>query len=924
MASGRSLQLLATKLFAPRLPAGFVPRPRLLERLDAGLAGGLMLVSAPAGYGKTALVAEWARQRAVGWLSLDPADNDPTRFWRHVLAALDGVRPGTAQRVEPALGPPTPTSLEEPLTALINDLANESDPTPIVLALDDYQVIDAAAVHESLTFLVEHRPPQLHLVVLSRADPALPLARLRATGQLAEVRADDLRFSVDETQTLLRTALQLSLREATAAALTARTEGWAAGLRLASLSLQGRSDADDFVQAFSGSHRYVLDYLTEEVLERQAEPVRRFLLETSVLERLTGSLCDAVTGRRDGRAMLDTIERANLFVVPLDDVREWWRYHHLFADLLRGRLHHEWPERVPELHANAADWYERRGFVEDAISHALQARDADRAARLVEQQVDEFLLRNEEATLERWLAALPADVRAARPRLQVAQADLALSRGNLQAAERALDTAERAAATAPREPYEPSVGNSASLVANVPAAVAFWRAYIAELHGDTEQANSLDRRALTELGDDQSALASVVRLHLRTTQLLGGEMRDAERDVTSAIAAFQSAGQVYLAMRAIEILGHVQRARGRLEAAQETYRWALEIANAREGTPPPSAGIAYAGMAEVAYWRDDLDEASRFASQAIRLCRSMAYRRPMAAAVATLARVRWAQGDPDGVEDAFAQDPHVASSVGVSSVLNPIPALRARLLLARGDVSATARWTDERGLGPDDDVSYPREAEYLLLARMLLAEGRLDQALALLQRLHALAERQGRSGSVLEIDALRAVALAEAGDVSSAVAALSEALALAQPEGYVRILVDEGPAMRALLVRHLAAQRDDETWSHPDRLAYLGKLMRAFESGETAETPAGGRGVGVTGLVEALSEREVEVLRLLAAGKSNQEIAEELFVALDTVKKHVSHILAKLGASNRTEATARARALGLLADRVGRRTAARR
>jgi LuxR family maltose regulon positive regulatory protein len=761
-------------------------------------------------------------------------------------------------------------------------------------------------------------------VVLSRADPPLPTARLRASGQLVELRADDLRFSVDDAAALLRAALELSLPDASVAALAARTEGWAAGLRLAALSLQGRPDADAFVQAFSGSHRYILDYLTEEVLERQPEPIRRFLLETSILERLSGELCDAVTDRTDGRAMLDAIDRANLFVVPLDDVREWWRYHQLFADLLRARLAHESPDRVPELHRNAAGWYERHGLADDAIGHALAAGDAPWAARLIERQVDMFLLRNEEATLERWIAALPADLVATRPRLLLAQADLALSRGNIEAVERALDDAERADSTTSEEVYEPSVGTDASLVANIPAAVAFWRAYLAELRADADEAVAFDRRALAELGAGESVLASLARLHLRTAEMVRGELRDAERDIRSGIAAFRAAGQIYPAMRAIELLGHIQRAQGRLGAALETYRSGLEIAAPRGRVSPPSAGIAHAGLAEVAYQRGEFDSALEHATQAIALCQSLAYRRPLAAALATLARIRWAEGDLAGALDAVAQDPHVATSRGVTGLLNPIPALRARLMLASGDLAAAVSWVNDRGLAPDDEVSYPREPEYLLLARVLLTEGRVERALSLLERLHALAERQGRLGNVLEIDALHAVALAAAGDAASALDTLSEALALGHPQGYFRVFVDEGEPLRVVLVRLVAAQRDHEAWARRVPLGYLARLARALEADHgSSEADAGRRGVGVPGLVEPLSDREIEVLRLLAAGKPNQEIAEELFIALDTVKKHVSHILAKLGASNRTEATSRARELGLLADDAHARLTAR-
>jgi LuxR family maltose regulon positive regulatory protein len=924
-------QLLSTKLFVPRTPPGFVPRSRLIERLNAGLSGGLTLVCAPAGYGKTALVSSWAQQRPLAWLSLDPGDNDPARFWRHVLVAIDGVRPGTAQRVEPALAPPASPSIAGPVSLLINDLAGEPDPVEIVLALDDYHVIDSKAIHESLTFVLEHRPPQLHLVVLSRVDPPLPMARLRAAGQLAELRADDLRFSVDETAALVRLALQVALADDSVAALAARTEGWAVGLRLATLSLQGHPDAAGFVQAFSGSHHFVLDYLSEEVLERQPEPIRRFLLETSVLDRLSGELCDAVTGRTDSRRMLEAIDRANLFVVPLDDVREWWRYHQLFADLLRAHLQHEWPDRVTHLHRNAARWYERHWLADDAIRHALAAGDAGWAARLIEREVDALLLRSERGTLDRWVAALPVELVGSRPRLLLAQTVVAMVEGRVDEAESLLAAAERALAARgdePAEACEPSVGRAGSTVANEAAAIALVGAAVARWQGDAERIGAYCQQALGYLTEDDRAMRLLVDWDLAVADGQRGRLAQAEHALVGVVAERRAAGEGYLAVRAACDLGQVQRARGHLAAALATYAEALEIARDGGRLLPPAGlahvGMAHLGMAEVWYERGELAVALEHVTEGIPLCRNIAYPRPVAAGLATLARIRWAAGDLTGALQVIADDPQVVPSVRVTNLLNPIPLLRARLLLASGDLAAAIRWTNDRGLGADDDVSYPREPEYLLLARVLLVQSDVDRAVALLDRLRSLAELDGRVRSVLEIDALRAVAMAAAGDATSALATLSAALALAQPEGYIQLFAEEGVEMQRLLVRLIAAQRDDEDWAQRVPLGYLGQLMRAFEAGDgPARTPAERRGIGAPGLIEPLSEREIEVLRLLAVGKSNHDVAEELCVALDTVKKHVSHILAKLGANNRTEATARARALGLLVDRTEPPTSSR-
>ena len=422
--------LLATKLHVPRPGAGVVPRPRLTGHLDEGLEQGLVLVCAPAGYGKTVLLADWARrrQRPVAWLSLDEGDNDPARFWRYAVAALDRVRPGISERVGPLLGPPTPPSFAGLATALINDLAAQPG-DEAVLVLDDYHVIGSQPVHASLEFLLEHRPPELRLVLASRADPLLALARLRARGELAELRAAELRFTAEEAAALLRQLVagaDASLPDADVAALTARTEGWAAGLQLAGLSLRGQADVAGFVADFTGSHRYVLDFLSQEVLECQPEQVRAFLLDTSVLERLSGPLCDAVTGRSGSQELLEQVERAGLFLVPLDEVRGWWRFHHLFADLLRARLREEQPAQVTQLHRNAAAWHEEHGLTEEAIRHAVAAGEMTWAARLIERQFDTVSgLRGEGVTVQRWLDALPADLVRSRPRLLLAQAQLA-------------------------------------------------------------------------------------------------------------------------------------------------------------------------------------------------------------------------------------------------------------------------------------------------------------------------------------------------------------------------------------------------------------------------------------------------------------------------------------------------------------------
>jgi LuxR family maltose regulon positive regulatory protein len=861
------------------------------------------------------MLADWARRGRcpAAWLSLDAGDNDPARLWRHAVAALDRVRPGIAERVGPLLGPPAPPSFEGLVTALINELDAQPGDGEVLLVLDDYHLIDTQPVHASLTFLLGHLPPGLRLVLASRSDPPLPLARLRAGGQLTELRADDLRFTADEAAALLREAVDPDLPGAAVAALAARTEGWAAGLQLAALSLRGHADPAGFVAAFSGSHRYVLDYLAGEVLDRQPEELRGFLLETSVLERLSGGLCDAVTGRPGGQAMLEAIEQAGLFLVPLDEVRGWWRYHHLFADLLRVRLQQEQPGRVAALHRAAAAWHQEHGLAEDAVSHATAAGEMGWAARLIEQHFDAlFYLRGEGATLQRWLTALPAGLIRSRPRLLLARAALADASGHAEAVEGLLDAAERASADAPDEPFEPSAGKTASLLVNVPATIAVFRAYLAELRGDAEGTAASAAQALAEIGEGERMLDFITQGHLAIGQWLGGRPADAERVLAASIAGWRAVGRPTLIAWGSHHLGQVQRAQGHLDAAAGTYQQAAEI-NAPPGRPAgPAAGIAHVGLAEVAYQRNDLDAALEHVTEGIALCRQFTYIPALATGLATLAWIRQANGDPGGARDAIERAGRAAPGPAVAGLLNPVPAQRARLQLAQGEAAAAARWAQERGLGPDDEPPYPREPEYLVLARVLLAQDRPGPALALLERLLAAAVSQDRTGSAIEIQALQALALAAAGDQNAAVDTLAAALTLACPQGYARVFADEGAPMAALLARLVAAQKTDQTAARGVPLGCLTRVLHAFGGKDAGQGPGRGAAAAVPGLAEQLTPREMEVLALVAAGAPNPRIAAELVVTLDTVKKHVSHLLGKLGAANRTEAVTRARQLGLI------------
>lgn len=918
--------LLATKLHAPPVRADLVPRPRLAQRPDTCV----VLVCAPAGYGKTTLLAEWARRpQPCAWLSLDAGDNDPARFWRHVIAALDRARPGVAERLSGLLGPPPPASFDRVVTALINDLdagpvddrgarSISSAADGVHLILDDYHVITSSRVHESVEFLVEHAPAVLRLTVASRSDPPLPLPRLRARGQLAELRADGLRFTPGEAAALLRHASGIDLSEGSAAVLTDRTEGWAVGLHLAALSLRGSVETDRFITEFSGSHRFVLDYLVEEVLEKQSDPVRSFVLDTSVLQRFTADLCDAITGRDDSAAMLDQVESAGLFLIPLDDVRGWWRYHHLFADLLRARLAARHPERPGQLHRAAAGWFERRALADEAIHHALAAEDPIWAARLVEAHFDDvFNLRGEQATIDRWLPSIPDAVVNSRPRLLLARAQMASMRGDVQGSASMVDAAERAWESIPHDraddSFGPNVGRASSLLTNVPAMIALQRSYQSQLRGDAVGTQRYTQRALDEIASGESMLMTSAQGFLAVARWMRGDLAGAERQFADHIDSWRAAGHVTATAWGEYCLARLQRGLGQLDAATQTCLRALEYAGGTDRLAP-AAGPAYTGLAQIAYQRNDLDDALRYADKAIAAGRRFVHSPPLAAALMTLAWVHQARGELDQARSAMAEATRVAS--GPEGLFNPIPSQRARLLLAQGDVAAAASWVREVGLDAGDDLDFVHEAGYLVLARVMLAQHRMDRALQLLERLHAAARDAHRVRTVMEAGALRALALSEMGRRADAFDVLTRTLTMAHPQHHVRIFADEGAPMAALLRRSLTADRTAER-AIPAPLAYLAKLRIAFDGGSPSASS-----IVPEGMLEPLTGRELEVLHLLAGGASNQAIAAQLVVTLDTVKKHVSHVLRKLDARNRTEAVARARerhVIGSPADAAHRR-----
>ncbi len=901
--------LLETKLHVPRWRRGLVARPRLSERLSRGADSALTLVSAPAGFGKTTLLAEWlaaapADGRAVAWLSLDQRDNDPAVFWTYLVAALKTAAPGVDASALSLLQPPQPPS-EAGLITLLNDLDAVSN--DVVLVLDDYHVIDARDVQDGMAFLLEHLPPQIHLVIGSRADPALPLARLRGRGELVEIRAADLRFTPGEAAAYLNEVMGLVLTAADVTALEGRTEGWIAALQLAALSLQGREDTAAFIDGFAGDDRYIVDFLAEEVLQRQPEDVQQFLLQTSILERLSGPLCDAVTGQDDGKAKLAALERGNLFLVPLDDRRRWYRYHQLFADVLHARLRDEQPDDVPDLHRRASAWYEQNDEPAEAIRHALAAGDFDRAADLVELAIPAMLRSRQEAAVLGWLELLPDEVVRVRPVLSVGFAGALLAGGEFEGVEARLRDAERwlDGATGIRQgsqaPAAEMVVVDDAEFRRLPAEIELYRAAQALTRGDGPGTVRHSRRAL-ELSpaDEHLGRASAAAL-MGLASWASGDLEAGYSGYAECMAGLRRAGHIADIFGCAIALADIRRAQGRLGEAMRTYEQALQRAPEQSGPVLRGTADMYVGMSEVHRERDDLPAATQQLLRSQELGEHTGLPQNRYRWRVAMARIREAEGDLGGALDLLNEAERLYVGDFFPNV-RPVPALRARVRVAQGELGEALGWARERGLSVDDDLSYLRECEHITLARVLLAryaaeqpERSIQEATRLLERLLRAAEEGARAGSVLEILVLQALAHQMRGDIPAALASLNRALTLAEPEGYVRIFVDEGPPMTSLL--RAAAKQGIAP-------RYVRRLLAAIRKTEDS-TPVS------QGLIEPLSERELHVLRLLGTDLGGPDIARELVVSLNTVRTHTKNIYAKLGVNNRRAAVRRARELDL-------------
>ena len=889
----------------PIQSAGEIARQRLTDRLDAAIRSPLTVVSAPAGFGKTTLVGSWlasaaANGSSVAWLSLDHRDNDPALFWTYVVTAMRAAVPELGEAALPLFSSPAATT-DAALAALLNEF--ETLPHDVVLALDDYHVIESPEVHEGMAFVLEHQPPQLHLVIVTRVDPPLPLAQLRARGQLIEVRANELRFTPEEVANYLNESMRLQLSDDDVAALEGRTEGWIAALQLAALSLRGRTDASAFIAGFAGDDQYIVDYLAEEVLTRQPADVRDFLLETSILERLAGPLCDAVTGRPAGRATLVALERANLFLVPLDDRRRWYRYHHLFADVLHAHLLDERPDAVAELHRRASVWFETNDDTLSSISHALAGGDTGRAADLMELAMPRMRRERREADLARWMRALPDDLVRTRPVLAVAFVGALAQGAKFDTIAERLDQVEAlvrsADGTWPEVPPAHVVVADLEHYRSLPAHVAMYRAALALASGDLDGTITHARHALSVAppGDPLARAAAGALAGLASWS--SGDLAGAYAAYTESVLGLTKAEFRADVLGCTITLGDIERTQGQLGAALRTYRQALELAASAPGTEPlRGTADMQVGIAGVLLERDDLGGAQECLAISRQLGEPKGLPQNAYRWRVVSARLWAAEGDLDGALALLDEAERVYDG-DFSPDVAPIAATRTRLWIRRGELALARQWAEDRQLSPDDGPSYMREYEHLTLARLLIAEhrrdgGDIDGALGLLARLLTAAEDGGRAASVIEALLLQAIALSAASADRAALASLERTVKLAEHERYVRLFTDEGPALAALL-KKLRRQ--------PSAPGYVNRLIAASIATSTATVQL---------LVVPLSERELEVLRLLGGDLGGPEIAQHLSVSLNTVRTHTKNIYSKLGTTSRRAAVHRARELDLI------------
>ncbi len=916
-------QILATKLYIPSPLPKVVARHRLIEQLNLGLSTrrSVTLISAPAGFGKTTLVTEWIASltsnpapagRAEGvraaWLSLDERDSELARFLIYFISAVQTISPNLGAELLDVLQSAQPSPIESILTTLLNEIT--AIPDDFLFVLDDYHLTDAKAIDDALTFVVDHLPAQMHLVITTREDPALPIPRLRARNQLIEIRAADLRFTPSEAAEFLNQVMDLELSAKDVAALETRTEGWIAGLQLAALSMKGNRDVAGFIQAFAGDHRYIVDYLVEEVLHRQPEEVRSFLLQTSILDRLNGPLCEAVTLQPGSRARLDQLQRGNLFLIPLDDQRHWYRYHHLFADVLHMHLKAEQPDQVPILHRRASEWYQHNGLPADAIHHALAGKDFEQAADLIERAVPEMQRSRQEAILLGWLKALPDDRFRNRPVLNVQYAGMLLQNGQHQGVESRLQETERWL-NMPPDCSEPPIFVNEEDLKRLPASIAQYHAAIALARGDVANTMKHASRVLELARPDDDFLRGAASSMLGLASWTSGDLETAYQTYSQGMAHLQRIGFISDVIGGSVTQADIRIAQGRLREAMRIYERGLQLATTQGGHVLRGAADMHVGISELHRERNELDTAEEHLRKSKELGDLNGLpKNPYRWRVA-MARLRQAQGDLVGAIELLAEAENLYNA-DFSPNVRPVWALQARAWVAQGKLDRALGWAREQELSGEDELSYLREFEHITLARILLThykrdrtEASIREAITLLERLLTAAEEGKRMGSVIEILVLQALAHQMMDDLPAARLLLERALMLAEPEGYIRIFLDEGADMAQLL---------REAVRLGIMPSFTGNLLAACgveEQARPGDTPA----LAVSPsqpLVEPLSRRELEILGLLQTELSVPEIASELVIAASTVRTHTKSIFSKLNVNNRRAAVKRAAELNLI------------
>ncbi|MEO6887385.1 MAG: LuxR C-terminal-related transcriptional regulator [Ktedonobacteraceae bacterium] len=890
--------LLMTKLYLPPARSSLVARPHLVARLHAGLRQhGLTLISAPAGFGKTTLLSVWQQAHThvrLCWVSLDAQDNDPARFWTYVITALHLQHPGIedhAFALLPSSETPPPASTPAVLTALINTLA--TIPQDVALVLDDYHVITTPAIHEALGFLLDHLPPRMHLIIISRSEPPLPLAHLRAQGQLTELHATDLRFSGAEVATFLNQVMGLALSSSEIVALEARTEGWVTGLQLAALAMQGRTDKQGFINAFTGSHRYVGEYLASEVFQRQPEHIQDFLLASAILARFSGSLCDAVTGRADGREILAWLEQAHLFLVPLDEQRRWYRYYHLFSEFLRARLQQTRSALIPQLHHRAAAWYESQGLLDEAVEHMLASTDYEGTAHLVERHAEAILKQGAHMTILHWLRALPDELVSASPLLNLLYAGSVGLIGQLDDAEARLRAVEQILAAAGLPVTHPEHAES-DPERHILGLVMAIRIFLASARADVPRTVALVEQMLAWWPREEMFVRSMVVVSLGQAYMLSGDLATANRIFLENRTISQASGNIYVLLTCICASAFAQSFQGHLQRAAEIYRQALRLGSQRSGALAPGVSMAYAGLGLLFYDWNRLDEAESHLRLGIEIGQQWGYMSMLAQAYTYLACTLYARGDVPAAFETLEQAEQLTRQHNVAAAIDSVMASRTRLWLVLGNIEAASEWLQTCGLSIADPTHYLREFGHLTLVRVLITQGHYEEVQAFLARLLQATESEERIRGAIEILMLQAILSYRSGSLAEALETLTRALTLAEPEGYIRVFVDEGRPMIDLL-RHAL--------SHGIAPGYTRKLLAALE------VPEAGESLEST----PLSEREMRVLQSIAAGKSNQQIAADLTIALSTIKTHINNIYGKLNVHSRTQAVARARDLGFMA-----------